>query len=262
MEARLFFIWIIFFPSKNHLLASSHTPNSAKASNSLHDLWSSLSPTLCLFNGLCALCLVAQSCPTLCDPLNYRPPGSFVHGDSPGKNTGAGCHALLQGIFPTQGSNSGLPYCRQILYHLSHKGSPRILEWVAYPLSRGSFQPRNQIGISCIAAEIPGKPLEWNTQALHKVQIAWSSYSSTSFLWSLNRWLLIPWTEEPGRLQSMGSLRVRHDWATSLWLFTFMHWRKKWQPTPVFLLGESQGWGSLVGCRLWGHTESDTTEVT
>ena len=112
MEARLFFIWIIFFPSKNHLLASSHTPNSAKASNSLHDLWSSLSPTLCLFNGLCALCLVAQSCPTLCDPLNYRPPGSFVHGDSPGKNTGAGCHALLQGIFPTQGSNSGLPYCR------------------------------------------------------------------------------------------------------------------------------------------------------
>ena len=112
MEARLFFIWIIFFPSKNHLLASSHTPNSAKASNGLHDLWSSLSPTLCLFNGLCALCLVAQSCPTLCDPLNYRPPGSFVHGDSPGKNTGAGCHALLQGIFPTQGSNSGLPYCR------------------------------------------------------------------------------------------------------------------------------------------------------
>ena len=112
MEARLFFIWIIFFPSKNHLLASSHTPNSAKASNGLHDLWSSLSPTLCLFNGLCALCLVAQSCPTLCDPLNYRPPCSFVHGDSPGKNTGAGCHALLQGIFPTQGSNSGLPYCR------------------------------------------------------------------------------------------------------------------------------------------------------
>ena len=117
MEARLFFIWIIFFPSKNHLLASSHTPNSAKASNGLHDLWSSLSPTLCLFNGLCALCLVAQSCPTLCDPLNYRPPGSFVHGDSPGKNTGAGCHALLQGIFPTQGSNSHLLHCRQIVYH-------------------------------------------------------------------------------------------------------------------------------------------------
>ena len=71
-----------------------------------------------------------------------------------------------------------------------------------------------------------------------------------------------PWMEEPGRLQSMGSLKVRHDWATSLSLFTFMHWRKKWQPTPVLLPGESQGWGSLVGCRLWGCTESDTTEAT
>ena len=65
-----------------------------------------------------------------------------------------------------------------------------------------------------------------------------------------------------GRLQSMGSLRVGHDWATSLSNFTFMHWRRKWQPTPVFLPGESQGRGSLVGCRLWGCTESDTTEAT
>ena len=72
----------------------------------------------------------------------------------------------------------------------------------------------------------------------------------------------IPWTEEPGRLQSMGSLRVRHDRATSLSFFTFMHWRRKWQPTPAFLPGESQGPGSLVGCCLWGGPESDTTEVT
>ena len=72
----------------------------------------------------------------------------------------------------------------------------------------------------------------------------------------------IPWIEEPGRLQSMGSLRVGYDWATSLSLFTFMHWRRKWQPTPVFLPGESQGWGGLVRCCLWGHTESDTTEAT
>ena len=72
----------------------------------------------------------------------------------------------------------------------------------------------------------------------------------------------IPWTEEPGGLQSMGSRRVRHDWAISLSLFTFMHWKRKWQPTPVFLPGESEGWRSLVGCRLWGHTESDTTEAT
>ena len=72
----------------------------------------------------------------------------------------------------------------------------------------------------------------------------------------------IPWMQEPGRLQSMGSLRVRHNPATSLSLFTFMHWRRKWQPTPVFLPGESQGRWSLVGCRLWDCTESDKTEAT
>ena len=72
----------------------------------------------------------------------------------------------------------------------------------------------------------------------------------------------IQWTEEPGGLQSMVSLRVGQDWETSLSLFIFMHWRRKWQPTPVFLPGESQGRGSLVGCRLWGRTESDMTDVT
>ena len=72
----------------------------------------------------------------------------------------------------------------------------------------------------------------------------------------------IPWMEGPGRLQSMGSLRVRHNWATSLSLSTFTHWRRKWQPTPVFLPGESHGRRSLVGCSPWGHRESDTTEVT
>ena len=72
----------------------------------------------------------------------------------------------------------------------------------------------------------------------------------------------IPWMEEPGRLQSMGSLRVGHDWVTSLSLFTFKHWRRQWQPTPMFLPGESQVLGSLVGCHLWGRTESNTTEAT
>ena len=67
----------------------------------------------------------------------------------------------------------------------------------------------------------------------------------------------IPWMEEPGGLQSMGLRRVGHDSD-----FTFMHWRRQWQPTPVFLPGECQGRGSLVGCRLWGRTESDTTEAT
>ena len=78
-----------------------------------------------------------------------------------------------------------------------------------------------------------------------KVEKAMTPHSST-LAWK------IPWMEEPSRLQSMGSRRVGHDWVTSLSLFTFMHWRRKWQPTPVFLPGESQGRGSLVGCRLWG----------
>ena len=89
----------------------------------------------------------------------------------------------------------------------------------------------------------------------YKAEKAMAPHSST-LAWK------IPWTEEPGRLQSMGSRRVGHDWATSLSLFTFMRWRRKWQPTPVFLPGEFQGRRSLVGCHLWGRTESDTTEAT
>ena len=71
--------------------------------------------------------------------------------DSPGQNTGVGSLSLLQGIFPTQGSNPGLLHCRWILYQPSHKESPRILEWGAYPFSRGSSRLRNQTGASCIA---------------------------------------------------------------------------------------------------------------
>ena len=105
--------------------------------------------------SLCAvLCLVAQSCPTLGNAMDCSPPGSSLHGDSPGKNTAVGCHALLQGIFPTQGSNPGLLHWRWILYWLSHQGSPRIPEWVAYPSCRGSSWPRNWTGVSWIAGRV------------------------------------------------------------------------------------------------------------
>ena len=98
--------------------------------------------------------------------------------------------------------------------------------------------------------------LWWDLHALKaSMEKAMAPHSST-LAWK------VPWTEEPGGLQSTGSLQVRQDWETSLSLFTFMHWRRKWQPTLVFLPGESQGWGSLMGCRLWGHTESDMTEAT
>ena len=112
------------------------------------------------------LCLVTQSCLTLCHPLDRSQLGSSVHGDSPGKNTGVNCHALLQRIFPTQGLNPGLRHCRQILYHLNHQGNPRILEWVAYPFSRGSSCPRNWTGISCIAS---GSFTSWSTREAHSL---------------------------------------------------------------------------------------------
>ena len=111
------------------------------------------------------LCLVAQSCPTVCNPMDSSPAGSSVLGDCPGKNTGVSCHALLQGIFPTQGLILGLPHCRQILYHLSHQGSPRILEWVAYPFSRGSSWPRNWTRVSCIAGRFF---TSWATREAHQ----------------------------------------------------------------------------------------------
>ena len=89
-------------------------------------------------------------------------------------------------------------------------------------------------------------PLSEKAMAPHSSTLAWK----------------IPWVGKPGRLPSMGSHRVGHDWVPSLSLFTFTLWRRTWQPTPVFLPGESRGQGSLVGFRLWGHTALDTTEAT
>ena len=88
---------------------------------------------------------VAQSCPTLCDPMDCL-------WNSPGQTNGAGSLSLLQSIFPIQGSNTGLLHCRWILNQLSHKGNPRILKWVACPLSRGTSYLRNQTRVSCFAA--------------------------------------------------------------------------------------------------------------
>ena len=106
-------------------------------------------PKWCLSCNSC--CLVAKSCLTLCHPHGLQPTRILCPLDLPGKNTGVGCHALLQGIFPTQGSNPGLLHCRWILYQLNQMGSPRILEWVAYPFFSGSSQPRNQTRVSCTA---------------------------------------------------------------------------------------------------------------
>ena len=91
----------------------------------------------------------SESCSVVSDSL--WPDGLCSPWNSPGQNTGVGSLSVLQGIFPTQGSNPGLSHCRQILYQLSHKGSPTIREWVTYPFSRRSFWPRNWTRVSCIA---------------------------------------------------------------------------------------------------------------
>ena len=91
--------------------------------------------------------------------------------NSPGQNTGVGSLSLLQGIFPTQGSNPGFPHCRWILYQLSHKGSPRILEWVAYPFSSGSSWPRNWTRVSCIAGGFLTNWVISKAQKSHKTKL-------------------------------------------------------------------------------------------
>ena len=111
-------------------------------------------------NIICVvLCLVTQSCPTPCDPMDCRPPGSSVCEDSLGKNTGMGCHAFIHGIFLTQGLNPGLPHCRQILYHLSHQGSPRKLEWVVPgELSYPGIKPVSSALQDSLSGEQQGSP--------------------------------------------------------------------------------------------------------
>ena len=100
---------------------------------------------------------ITQSCRTLCDPMDCS-------WNSPGQNTGVGSLSLLQGIFPTYGSNPGFPHCRWTLYQLSHQGSPRIMEWVAYSFSSRSSRLRNQTGSPSLQAdslptELSGKPI-------------------------------------------------------------------------------------------------------
>ena len=153
-----------------------------------------------------------QSCPNLCNQN-----GLYSPWNSPGQNIGVGSHSLLQGIFPTQGSNPGLPHCRRSLYQLKHQGSPRIR--VSLSLGEGNGTP---LQYSCLANPMDGG--------------AW-------------------WAAVHGVAKSRTQLPF-------LSLFTFLHWRRKRQPTPVFLPGESQGRGSLVGCRLWDRMGSHRVKHT
>ena len=162
----------------------------------------------------------------------------------PSKDTGMGWHFPLQGVFPYFSPLNSVSHIETLntIRESNIKDSPCWRE-VAFRQVPGNL--RNDM-----------RWVPWfSFPCIYPTEKAMAPHSST-LAWK------IPWMEEPGGLQSMGSLRVGDEWATSLSLFTFMHWRRKWQPTLVFLPGESQGRGSLLGCRLWGRTESDTTEVT
>ena len=118
--------WVYFSEISLILVSQSHVEDSVDIFSALAKLTLLCSPPS-MPRDSPQLSSVAQSCPTLCNPMDYNPPGSSVHEDSPGKNTGVSCHALCQEIFPTQGLNPNLLHCRWILYHLSHQGSPEIL---------------------------------------------------------------------------------------------------------------------------------------
>ena len=127
---------------------------------------------------------MAQSCPTLCNPMDYRVRG---------QDTGVGSLSLLQGIFPTQGSNPGLPHCKLILYQLSHQQSPRIMVWVAFPFSSRSSQPRNRTRISYIAGGFFTSCATREAQRLSIIMF------STNFFKKLNQ---LPSNDKPHNLIS------------------------------------------------------------
>ena len=127
---------------------------------------------------------------------SLQPHGLYSPWNSPGQNTGVGSCSLLQGIFPTQGSNPGLLHCRWNLYQLSHKGSPRILEWVAYPFSNGSSRARNQTGspalqADSLPAELSGKPFSYGRA---EWKLFFLPYTCSGVLLSSRKeWITNPW---------------------------------------------------------------------
>ena len=149
------------------------------------------------------LCLVAQLCLTLYDPMDCSLPGSSVHGDCPDKNTRVGCDAFLQWIFPTQGSNSGLLYCRRIFYCLSHQRRPRILEWVAYPVpSQEGFptQESNQGLLHC-------------RRILYQLSY-WESHTHTTHILFLHTYLWWSLIYKLGRVRE--HLNCQHHFSCAL----------------------------------------------
>ena len=176
--------------------------------------------------------------------MDFSPPSSSVHGDSPGKNIGVGCHAIFQGIFPTQGSNPGLQHCRQILYCLSHQGIPWKLETVVYPCSRGSSWLRNELRspalqADILPAELPGKPTmeyeEWKLLSCVCLSVTpWTVAYQT---------LLCPWVS-PGKNTAVSCRSLFQQWS----IYSFK--KEEYFDTP-------HGMDELGGQILWFHLSEE-----
>ena len=131
--------------------------------------------------------------------------------NSPGKNTGMSSLSVLQGIFPSQGSNLGLPHCRWILYQLSHKGSPRIQEWVAVFFSSGSSRPRDWTQVSCMAG---GFFTPWVTREAQGQGLATFKWSRQKWLFHVGICFITSWRQTPTVSAPVKSLQRL---ARSLW---------------------------------------------
>ena len=169
--------------------------------------------------------------------------------DSPGKNTGVGCHFLLQEIFPTQGSNPGLPHCGQTLYHLSHQGSS-LMDSVNVNWMNG--------WVSKCSQGFCSDPSSWVLQKWVQGPPTTHPHSSITHLLILKLHLsfqmVLVVKNPPANVEDIRD-------AVGSWVGK-IPWKRKWQPTPIFLPGELHGQRSLAGYSPWGHTELDTTEVT
>jgi len=187
---------------------------------------------------------VTQSCPAVCDPMHYSPPGFSVHGILQARILEWVAISFFRGIFQTQGLNPGLPHCRQILYCLSHQGSDghTVNYWLTQDSNPGSLIPEGEVkakewevkescptlwdpmdytvhgilqarileGVAFLFSRGSSQPRDWTQMemATHSSTLAWK----------------IPRMEEPGGLQSMGLQRVEHDWVT--WLLFLPHCRQ------------------------------------
>ena len=203
---------------------------------------------------------------------SLRPHGPlYSPWNPPGKNTGVGCYTLLQGIFPTLGLN---PHLLCVLHWqvgalpLVLPGKPQLINTSIKKYLEFLFNVIQSMSFLCWKAFINSIPLEL-VEGLNPSSLSRSPLPHPPTLTPILDNLLIisqhSWPPSCGSFFQKSFYicwSLRHNWATSLSLFTFINWRRKWQPTPVFLPGQSQGQGSLVGCRLWGCTESDTTDVT